>query len=1329
MPLSLHRTRRGEFPALPMASIHIFSLRQRSTTIILIYFKQTVTSHGTLKQAPKCFLSSQCSTQINENAYRVLITIDHMLDLESYHDAEDLDDFIVSDEEEQQEEVNALDDEPVLDRIGNLTSQLRINESYTSKVLRAHVSVLVSALGGPDHTSSSGLYKLGHDALACLKDLKRWIRSVDERNGTYDVALACSDVGLVKNDLTVILCQWDKPADGKRTKTTDKIMLACLELLVLLTWPIDVNRKTLMKDYTARTNARRAQLAYKQHILAYKGGLTLKAVIRLGLSALTIPKDDREPRDINILRLILFFIRNVLCIVPLPASKSQKGHTNSADLPNGMSREDISLQAVLTAFEKNKVLMFLTSIAHSVLSDFNDESFGLLVVECLSLLTNGVRLETLLLPSKKAPTQRPEQTELVPSASSVVGMQLQDLLSEEHKRTTRQRNHVSTRHGRFGTLLTIQNPDNDTYYTVSGQEALVSTQLTLDKLDKTKNWHKTSAFKYDSNAYVQTTPVYLNMATSLKLGQFVDQLLVSGSFNNLLRFVSHHLTNASAGLAGKGILESIDEHELASYFLTVAWFLRYKRERHQHFVENKKVPLLDEDGMDYGSVGTALSEVNFILLISYFRASYEAKDWDSLHVAMICFREMLLISNAIYTKERTQEEIELASEDDINEDRELAEGIIRKLFSQKQFLDVVINIPKTASKHSPEFLSVVVSVVHILLKSFENLANEDVKLFIKTRRKMSKLNKLKGLNHDMDRQHWHLIDRGSDEEDDEEEIGYITRERKLDYRNTEVRFFNTATVSTHIEYLSRFEDLSHEEIKRGISFFHRLFVVRKDYIALYRLDFMTTIHKLRAYLPRSSNIRRHVEEFIVYFMKKFKIALDRFPVALEVLFPRFEDLETKSYLSTGDLEAAYAAKSNGKSAAGPKSNYFSDESPQPRAALPLEFADPSKSLDDKVGILVYHLRKKKNALKFIQFLMTELERIAKIMEEGISQPMLKLNLGNRRMLINDSHLRLLVETVGFDLPFLQNDETVLRNGVAASVLTESKLLLEKWLALHAGDIGDIEPFLDQVRQVVFTKEQLDFGIQALADNKAGMAVDPSLAAAIGLDSIQLHKVIGLAKRKEYDDEIAAQYYADEDFITPAGEVSDAENSGTETQERVQKKKVVRRRRGDYEELSLEEEPTSKRGGRKKVPQFAVDLDDEAAVAKSTEYVHDSDDDSDDERVQTFFEREEKLRQLLNLTGGIVNKEQLQIFRDSWLQIVSTDHDSQVKQAIENASSLFVEDLDDENPPNIFSKTTTPTSEGATGTDTEQLQKRALDGEDDSITRKRRVIVDDDEDDE
>ena len=113
-------------------------------------------------------------------------------DIDNYYEADEFDDFIeYSDNEVEQEkskptpgQIEAEEiEEPEEDRIRTLTTTLKPNETQAQKLLKAHISVLVSALGGPDHTSDiqPPPYKLGHDALACLKDIKRWIRAVDEK--------------------------------------------------------------------------------------------------------------------------------------------------------------------------------------------------------------------------------------------------------------------------------------------------------------------------------------------------------------------------------------------------------------------------------------------------------------------------------------------------------------------------------------------------------------------------------------------------------------------------------------------------------------------------------------------------------------------------------------------------------------------------------------------------------------------------------------------------------------------------------------------------------------------------------------------------------------------------------------------------------------------------------------------------------------------------------------------------------------------------------------------------------------------------------------------
>ena len=69
---------------------------------------------------------------------------------------------------------------------------------------------------------------LGDDALACLKDLKRWLKLYDERANRLDVARCLAEANLVNGDLLQILGAWPEDAIDDRAKL--KIALSCCEL-------------------------------------------------------------------------------------------------------------------------------------------------------------------------------------------------------------------------------------------------------------------------------------------------------------------------------------------------------------------------------------------------------------------------------------------------------------------------------------------------------------------------------------------------------------------------------------------------------------------------------------------------------------------------------------------------------------------------------------------------------------------------------------------------------------------------------------------------------------------------------------------------------------------------------------------------------------------------------------------------------------------------------------------------------------------------------------------------------------------------------------------
>lgn len=66
---------------------------------------------------------------------------------------------------------------------------------------------------------------MGDDALACLKDLKKWLKLYDEKANRLDVARCLAEANLVSGDLLEILAAW--PEDATEDRIRLKIALAC----------------------------------------------------------------------------------------------------------------------------------------------------------------------------------------------------------------------------------------------------------------------------------------------------------------------------------------------------------------------------------------------------------------------------------------------------------------------------------------------------------------------------------------------------------------------------------------------------------------------------------------------------------------------------------------------------------------------------------------------------------------------------------------------------------------------------------------------------------------------------------------------------------------------------------------------------------------------------------------------------------------------------------------------------------------------------------------------------------------------------------------------
>ncbi|GMF05946.1 unnamed protein product [Ambrosiozyma monospora] len=154
-------------------------------------------------------------------------------------------------------------------------------------------------------------------------------------------------------------------------------MLTALELMVLLTRPLmlDVEKADIHR-IELYAKLKKAQVVYKNAVLNTSKGKCFKSIVSLALPILAMPRDRRSRRDLIILNLCLTFFKNIIRIEPADFSVAKNKTTTkvqrvNSNLPTGISREDISYDTLFHVYQKNKVLVFIQTIAAGIPKEFD----------------------------------------------------------------------------------------------------------------------------------------------------------------------------------------------------------------------------------------------------------------------------------------------------------------------------------------------------------------------------------------------------------------------------------------------------------------------------------------------------------------------------------------------------------------------------------------------------------------------------------------------------------------------------------------------------------------------------------------------------------------------------------------------------------------------------------------------------------------------------------------------------------------------------------------------------------------------------------------------
>ena len=693
---------------------------------------------------------------------------------------------------------------------------------------------------------------LGDDALACLKDLKKWLRLHDEKANRLDVARCLAEANLVNGDLLEILAAWSESMSEDKVKL--KICLACLELLVPLTWPIEKDDMQMTVNHHRHVPyLQLAQTSYKRSILEHESGSILRTVVRIGLPSIALPMGERSPRDEGIIKLLLYFFRNVAMISPPP------------NVPYEGKEGEVSRSATIEAFHRQDVLALLLTMSSNMGEDFNTQDT--VIMEVLFHLLKGVDVDKLFMDKKQLASKNTDE--------------LRTLLAQEAGMHRSYARNAPTRHNRFGTMIWVKR-DDARVSTVSGQDVLKNGQQTLSKMDQSKRWNKPKQrSKNEELAYDRfDMPVALTESAATHLRGFVEEFLDS-SFNPLFNHIRRAIEREA---------ERVLESHKQQFFYLVSWFLEAERVRRRtkKEAEKKRNKKLDDtfEPDSFALIASVLNQESFILLNRFMQDRLDLKAWREVHAGIRCFTQILLI-------------VQDMSESPLDEDQEIAENIQNRIFYEESTHDRVIAILRGYKDQGFGYLDSSTELSHVFLRMLERYSKENVNLQVRSRRRARRSKKdaakQRGeLNEDDDQEQ-------ASEMEDVIEAERASKERKFDFARFSAKFMTQACVDTFVSFTKYYSDLNTEQLKRAHRFFYRVAFKQDLSVVLFRLDIVMLFNKMikgPEGLDPAGALFKEWDELVKQLTRKLIKKLEQRPeLAIELLFSKINS--TIFYLEYG----------------------------------------------------------------------------------------------------------------------------------------------------------------------------------------------------------------------------------------------------------------------------------------------------------------------------------------------------------------------------------------------------------------------------------------------
>lgn len=696
-----------------------------------------------------------------------------------------------------------------------------------------------------------------------------------------DVARCLADAKLVSGDLIHILALWTENAADDRYKS--RIALACLEILAPLTWPIEKNKETMTINHHRHVPVLElAQLNYKRDIINFDSARLLHTAVRVALPSMAVPIGDRTQRDVGIIKLMLYFLRNIAVIAPPPGLKFDGDETQ------------VSRSALIDAFSFQDIFFAILTLASNMGEDFKTED--VIVMEIIFHLIKRVDVKKLFLDEKELSKARTDE--------------LANAMKKEASMLRSYNRKAPTRHSRFGTMLWVQKSDGKVA-SLSGQGALTDVSARERKLDESKTFRPPRrAAKDEMEPKDLGPPVVLNARANKQLREFVEDFLDSG-FNPLFQQVRKTLER-------EGV--EVLQHHAQQFFYTVAWFLEAERARQRS--KKGKQPSSEEQVSSFQLVATVLNQEMFITLKRYLGKAYTDGDWRELNAVMRCFTQILLTIQEMFASEN-------------EEDQEIAENALSRLFYEETTHDNVVNIVRSYKDQGFDYLDACTELVHTYMRVLEAYSKENVDMQVRSKRRTKRKKKAQKTGGTQDGDGVVSGPDDDDSADDQAAAEKDAKERKFDFTKFANKFVPQGVVDTFVKFTKYYRDLDDSQLKRAHRYFYRLAFKQEMSVMLFRVDIIHLFYNMikgTEPLDKNMGMYKEWEEIVKQIIRRCMKKIEERPaLIIELLFSKIN--ATAYYLEYGYDKQVISTST-------------------PRPAAELEFRRIDLMLDEQIAIAV-----------------------------------------------------------------------------------------------------------------------------------------------------------------------------------------------------------------------------------------------------------------------------------------------------------------------------------------------------------------------------------------